>query len=141
MLNELLHNIITQSIPKRNSILFVDDEIICHDVVNLVLGYTTNYKVVNTYNAAEAIILAEKFNKTLGLIFIDILLSDMNGYQLYKILKANENIAHIPIVFQSGITVQIREIRELIENQQADIIHKPYKNDELINIVGKYMPK
>ena len=139
MFDELLSSIDIELIAKPNSILFVDDEVICHDVVNLVLRYTTDYNIINAYSASEALNLAKKFNKTLGLIFIDILLSDMNGCQLYKIFRENAGFAHIPIIFQSGITGQMFEINKLIENKKVDIIQKPYKNDELINIVNKYM--
>jgi len=141
MLDELIQTIIATQIPERNSILFIDDEAICHDIVNLVLRYSTNYNVINAYSGKEALALAQQFNKKLGLIFIDILLSDMNGYQIYKLIRENEVLANIPIVFQSGVINQISEINQLIIGKEVDIIHKPYKNDELINIVNKYMRK
>jgi CheY-like chemotaxis protein len=139
MFEVLLSSIKGELATKPDSILFVDDEVICHDVVNLVLCYTTNYNIINAYSGSEALSLAKKFNKTLGLIFIDILLSDMNGYQLYNIFRQNPEFIDIPIIFQSGMNGNVIEINKLVNDKKVDIIQKPYKNDELINIVNKYM--
>ena len=94
---------------EKNAILFVDDEKICHTLVNLVIPNFTKYKVINAHNAEEAISLGKKYANSICLVLSDIMLPDISGYGIYKIFRKDKKLANIPFVFQSGIPCQGKE--------------------------------
>jgi nitrogen-specific signal transduction histidine kinase len=128
-----------QKIPK-NTILVIDNEIICHDIINLILPKDRNYKIINAYSGKEALDLAKKFSKELRLIILDMLIPDMPGYEIYKITKNDKNFAHVPVLFQTALSPGLIEVmRQSIQvgTEPINIIYKPYKKEELINTIDK----
>lgn len=65
------------------------------------------------------------------LILIDIIMADMNGYEVCQSLKRNSNTASIPIVFLSALDETIDRIRAF-EVGGADYISKPYHPEEVL---------
>jgi CheY-like chemotaxis protein len=125
---------------ERDIILFVDDEKICHTLIDLIIPNFTKYKIVNAYNGEEAITLAKRYENNICLILSDIMLPDINGYQIYSLLKKDPKLKNIPFVFQSGLASQEDELRDNIK-EKVDIIYKPYKQSDIINIITKLLEK
>lgn len=119
---------------KQKVILFIDDEKICHTLVELIIPNFTEYKLVGAFNGREAIMLAKRYVKELILILSDIMLPDVNGYEVYNTLREDSRFANIPFVFQSGIEAQEQELRKNIP-EEVRTIYKPYKQEELLKII------
>jgi len=56
---------------------------------------------------------------------------EMNGFEVCRILKQNENYKDIPVIFLSG-NDQTEDIQEAYECGGIDYILKPFLNIELI---------
>lgn len=125
---------------QRNLILFVDDEKICHTLIDLIIPNFTKYKVVNAYNGQEAILLAKRHANNICLVLSDIMLPDINGYKIYNILKQDSKFHNIPFVFQSGLLAQEEKLREKV-NGPLEVIYKPYKQEDLLQIISKVLGK
>ena len=128
---------------KLDVILFVDDEKICHTFTRLSILDATEYKVVSAYDGQHAIAMAEEYSSNLCLILSDMVLPDMNGYNIYQILKNDVRFCDIPFLFQSGL--EFREM-ELIrystdKNIPSDInsIRKPYSKSQLVQAIHDTM--
>ena len=119
---------------KQKVILFIDDEKICHTLVELIVPNFTEYKLVGAFSGKEAIILAKRYVKELSLILSDIMLPDINGYEVYNTLRADSRFTNAPFVFQSGIEAQEQELRKNI-TEEVRTIYKPYKQEELLKII------
>lgn len=119
---------------KQKVILFIDDEKICHTLVELIVPNFTEYKLVGVFSGKEAIMLAKRYVKELSLILSDIMLPDINGYEVYNTLRADSRFANVPFVFQSGIEAQEQELRKNI-TEEVRTIYKPYKQEELLKII------
>lgn len=119
---------------KQKVILFIDDEKICHTLVELIVPNFTEYKLVGAFSGKEAIMLAKRYVKELRLILCDIMLPDINGYEVYNTLRADSRFANVPFVFQSGIEDQEQELRKNI-SEEVRTIYKPYKQEELLKII------
>ena len=123
---------------EKDSILFIDDEKICHTLVDLIIPNFTKYKVINAYNGQEAILLAKRYANNICLVLADIMLPDTNGYEIYNIFKNDEKLQEVPFIFQSGLTPQEIELKKpIIEDLQ--IIYKPYKQADLLEIIAKVL--
>lgn len=119
---------------KQKVILFIDDEKICHTLVELIVPNFTEYKLVGAFSGKEAIMLAKRYVKELSLILSDIMLPDINGYEVYNTLRADSRFTNVPFVFQSGIEAQEQELRKNIA-EEVRTIYKPYKQEELLKII------
>ncbi len=117
------------------NILLVDDEVTCHESANLIFMHEQKFKIISAYTGKEAINLAKIFFNKIDLILLDIVLPDISGYEVYKQIRADKNSAYIPIVFQSGLTNNYEELTALLDEPRTYLIHKPYRNEELIEII------
>ena len=70
------------------------------------------------------------------LIFMDNWLPDMSGIEATRLLKANDDLKNIPVIYFSANS----NISELAaEAGAADFIAKPFDIDQFENIVQKYV--
>ncbi len=82
--------------------------------------------------AADADTALDKANRYhTDLILLDVIMPDINGYELCKILKQNKETASIPVIFVTGKTDD-NNIQQGINAGGVDFIHKPFSADELL---------
>ncbi|MFC0877211.1 two-component regulator propeller domain-containing protein [Saccharicrinis sp. FJH2] len=86
------------------------------------------FKVVNCYNGLEALELLDKYD--VDLIISDIMMPQMDGFELLEKLNSNINTSHIPIVFLTAKTNQEDELSGL-KMGAVDYIHKPFNMESL----------
>jgi CheY-like chemotaxis protein len=84
---------------KKNSLLVVDDENVNLKVLNHILG--EEYTIYTAKNGINAIEKAKEYKP--DLILLDIVMPEMDGYQALSIIKADEEIKKIPIIFITGL--------------------------------------
>ena len=108
-----------QSISQAR-ILIVDDEPANLKVMREVLA--SNYRLSFAKSGAVALQLIE--NDPPKLILLDVMMPDMNGFEVCKILKANPKTAHIPVIFVTALT-QEQDESEGFSLGAVDYITKP----------------
>lgn len=123
------------AVKKRDIILFIDDEKICHTLVELIIPNFTDFRLVGAFNGKQAIDLATRYSSELCLIISDILLPDINGYEIFNILRKEDKFAQVPFIFQSGLSSQEKTLRKNI-NEDVKIIYKPYKQPDLLQSIN-----
>ncbi len=72
------------------------------------------------------------------LILLDIMMPGMNGYEVCKVLKSNENTNNIPVIFLSGKDATT-DIEEAYESGGVDYVIKPFISIELITKANTYV--
>lgn len=89
----------------------------------------SGYKVRCVKSGKEAL---ESINDILpDLILLDVKMPELDGYEVFTILKKNEKTANIPVLFLSGLNESGNKIRAF-EVGGVDFITKPFKNKEII---------
>ena len=102
-------------------ILIVDDEETLCDALAFNLE-AEGYEVETAYSAEEALTLVlAKFD----LVLLDIMMGEISGTQLARIMKANQATAHIPIIFCTAKDTEEDMIKGL-DLGADDYITKPY---------------
>ncbi|MFX1297197.1 MAG: PleD family two-component system response regulator [Promethearchaeota archaeon] len=116
-------------------ILIVDDN---NDILlNLQVTLEFNdYKVISAENGKQAIKVLRKLNQLPALIISDIMMPEMNGYELFSAVSENPIWNHIPFLFLSAYSPEKKEI-VINEINEADIIIKPFKDEELLRNISK----
>jgi two-component system aerobic respiration control protein ArcA len=123
-----------RNLKKRDepkTILVVDDdETMRHALKRIFEG--EGYRVLV---AADGTQLSQVLDEgPLELIVLDIGLPWINGFELCKLLKENEELKKIPLVFISAKTSEL-DVRRGFEVGADDYIKKPFNLDEVKNTV------
>lgn len=105
----------------RRTILVVDDTPANLAVLNAILK--EHYKLRIANNGEQALLLAERFPLP-DLILLDVMMPDIDGFEVCRRLKNNPMTAEIPVVFLTAKTQEIDEINGFGVGG-ADYIHKP----------------
>lgn len=109
-------------------ILIVDDE---KDIVKL-LDYNLKkegYQTISAYNGNEA--LEKTYSQKPDLIILDLMLPDLDGFEVCKILKTQQQTSFIPIIILTAKSQEIDKILGL-ELGADDYITKPFSVREVI---------
>ncbi len=111
--------------PKR--ILVVDDEETICDVLKINLEIA-GYEVEVAYSAEEALKMPlEKYS----LLLLDVMMGDMNGFELATKIKKNPITSHTPIIICSAKTNE-SDLVEGFTRGVDDYIKKPFSMKELV---------
>lgn len=71
------------------------------------------------------------------LILLDVMMPELNGFEVCEILKKDQNFKNIPVVFLSGKDSN-EDIEKAYEIGGVDYILKPFLNIELITKASTY---
>ncbi|MBJ7552608.1 HD-GYP domain-containing protein [Marinomonas ostreistagni] len=108
--------------PKTQSTILVIDDIAENiDVISNILNDEYEIKAANQGILAFKIL--ERFN--VDLILLDIMMPDMDGYEVCQRIKDNPKLCHIPIIFLTAMNSQEDEQRGF-DLGAADFIAKPF---------------
>jgi CheY-like chemotaxis protein len=107
--------------PEKNSLLIVDDEKINILTFKHILG--DEYIIYTAKNGHEAIETAKKHLP--DVILLDILMPDMNGYEVLELMKGIKEISEIPVIFVTGLT-NVEDEEKGLNLGAADYITKPF---------------
>jgi PAS domain S-box-containing protein len=107
---------------KKRTILLVDDEKANLVVLNRILA--DDYLIQTAKTGEQALRLIAK-NKP-DLVLLDIIMPDMDGFEVLGKLTESENTADIPVIFITGLTNPDDEERGFALGA-ADYITKPFK--------------
>lgn len=108
-------------------ILVVEDDPEMQSFISSQLGEA--YAVMNASNGKEALkILSEN---TISLVVSDVMMPEMNGFELCRTLKTNIEYSHIPIILLTA-KATIQSKIEGIELGADDYIEKPFSTEYLL---------
>ncbi len=113
---------------KKFTILVVDDEAVNVHVVSSALK--GEYTVLTALKGYEAITLIKQ--QCPDLILLDVMMPEIDGFELCKIIRADESFADIPIIFLTALTTFEGELQGLGFGG-IDYLHKPV-NLELLKL-------
>ncbi len=105
----------------RQTILIVDDTPENIDLLSTILHDT--YKVRAALNGTQALKVLEK-KIAIDMILLDVMMPDMDGYEVCRIIKSNPLWKQIPIIFITALSAQEDEQKGL-DLGAVDYITKP----------------
>jgi diguanylate cyclase (GGDEF)-like protein/PAS domain S-box-containing protein len=111
----------------RETILVVDDEPLNIRTLSSLLKERFSIKISKSGSEALRILESEKVD----LILLDIMMPEMDGFEVAKRVKSSPNTHHIPIIF---ITAK-RDHQTVIDGLKlgaVDFISKPFSREELL---------
>lgn len=120
---------------KKPLILIVDDRLDNLQVLNDTLK-AANYSLAVANNGAIAIEFLKK--RKPDLILLDIEMPDMDGYEVCKSIKSDQETTSIPIIFLT-VKTEVDSIVKGLEYGAVDYITKPFNTKELLARVSTHI--
>ena len=115
--------------PRDIRILAVDDDMINLKLLKSMLKKVSNVvEVVEAGNGSDAIGILKSRND-IDLILLDIIMPVMNGIEMLKVVRADENLKQLPIIV---LTTDETKKGEALEFGANGFLMKPIRQDELI---------
>ena len=108
---------------EKTCILIVDDASENIDILRSILG--DEYRIKVALNGKKALDLAKKDPKP-DLILLDVMMPEMDGYEVCEILKDSHETRDISIIFQTSKNAPIDE-QKAFELGASDYITKPFE--------------
>lgn len=114
--------------PNNQRILIVDDTIKNLQVLGTILEQE-GYQINVAQNGTQALDIAKKVHP--DLILLDVMMPDIDGFEVCKQLKADESVTHIPVIFLTART-EMEDLVRGFEIGAVDYVTKPFNATELL---------
>jgi len=116
-------------VPQK--VLVIEDELLIRKTTCLFLN-KEKIATVTAGTGAEGISMA--ISEKPDLILLDLMLPDIDGWEVLRKLKADERTRDVPVVFFSAADREVSEIE--IRNRGAiGMLHKPFYPHQLFEII------
>jgi CheY-like chemotaxis protein len=107
-------------------IVFCDDSTLIQKMIQMALR-STEHEVYIASDGAEGLALIERERP--ALVFTDVSMPELDGFQLAEALKARPALAHIPVVFVTA--AEEAQVEQARARGAADFLIKPFNAVEL----------
>ena len=117
-------------------VVCIEDEPEMIDLVRLILS-RRGYQVVGANGGREGLdaIAREKPD----LVLLDLMMPDMDGWEVYQQMKASEEMRSIPVIVVTAKAQSIDKVLGLHIAKVEDYITKPFGPQELLESVEKIL--
>lgn len=119
--------------PDKQSILIVDD---VKENIDVLVELLKGYDLVTALDGETALDIVQE--EEIDLILLDIMMPNMDGFEVCSRLKENTQTSHIPIIFLSAKDKQ-QNIQLGFKVGAVDYITKPFHPDELLSRVNTHL--
>lgn len=140
----LLHGLDADMVPEKTQDTVVDEAaseklptvLIVEDNLQM-QTYEKNhlgkyYRVLTADNGKQALQLLDK--NEVNVIVSDVMMDEMDGFQLCKQVKENVDFSHIPVILLTALTLDSAKIQGM-ESGADSYIEKPFSMDYLLSVI------
>jgi signal transduction histidine kinase/ActR/RegA family two-component response regulator len=113
----------------QTKVLVIDDDPLVHDLIRRTLK--EGYWVRSAYRGEEGLRLAKE--QIPDVITLDIMMPEMDGWQVINSLKQQEELSEVPVIVLSVVDDRHRGL----ELGAIDVLTKPINKDSLLTALGK----
>ncbi len=115
---------------------YIEDEPEMIDLVRLILA-RRGYKVLGAGGGQEGLDLVRK--ELPDLVLLDLMMPDMDGWDVYHQIKSDEATRNIPVIVITAKAQDIDKILGLRVAKVEDYIAKPFRPQELIERIEQVL--
>ncbi|WP_448547111.1 GGDEF domain-containing response regulator [Thalassotalea fusca] len=112
-----------RAVDKTFTILCIDDESVNLKILASI--FSEHYKIVVCKNAKQG--MSKALEIVPDLILLDVLMPEENGFELIQKIKQQPSIAHIPVIFITGLQ-SVEDEEKGLTLGACDYIQKPFNH-------------
>jgi len=117
-------------------VVCIEDEPEMIDLVRLILG-RKGFEVIGANGGVEGLEAVRREKP--DLVLLDLMMPDMDGWEVYQQIKADETLRHIPVVVVTAKAQSIDKVLGLHIAKVDDYITKPFGPQELLESIAKIL--
>lgn len=121
---------------QRKRIVCIEDEPEMIDLVRLILG-RRGFELIGAVGGREGLETVRQVKP--DLVLLDLMMPDMDGWEIYQHMKADEELRHIPVIIVTAKAQSIDKVLGLHIAKVDDYITKPFGPQELIDSVNRVL--
>lgn len=123
-------------VQENPTVVCIDDEPEMVGLIRLVLG-RRNFEFVGATSGREGLQLVRKFRPQL--VLLDLMMPDMDGWEIYRQMKIDERLKEIPVIIISAKPENIDKVLGFHIVNGDDYITKPFGPNELLTSISKVL--
>jgi DNA-binding response OmpR family regulator len=120
----------------RKRLVYIEDEQEMIDLVRLILT-RKGFDVIGANGGREGLDTVRKEKP--DLVLLDLMMPDLDGWEVYQQMKADESTRSIPVIVVTAKAQSIDKVLGLHIAKVEDYISKPFSPQELIESVEKVL--
>jgi DNA-binding response OmpR family regulator len=117
-------------------IVYIEDEQEMIDLVRLILN-RKGFEVIGANGGREGLDLVRQ--ESPDLVLLDLMMPDMDGWDVFQQMKADENTRDIPVIVVTAKAQNIDRVLGLHIAKVNDYISKPFSPQELIESIEQVL--
>jgi len=121
---------------KKKSVVCIEDEPEMIDLVKLILG-RRGFDLVGAVGGREGIETVRRLKP--DLVLLDLMMPDMDGWEVYQQMKADDELKGIPVIVVTAKAQSIDKVLGLHIAKVDDYVTKPFGPQELLQSVNKVL--
>ncbi|RLC64114.1 MAG: two-component system response regulator [Chloroflexi bacterium] len=121
---------------KKKVVVCIEDEPEMIDLVRLILG-RKGFDLVGAVGGREGLETVRRLKP--DLVLLDLMMPDMDGWELYQQMKADDALKNIPVIVVTAKAQSIDKVLGLHIAKVDDYVTKPFGPQELLQSVNKVL--
>jgi DNA-binding response OmpR family regulator len=121
---------------EKKRILVIEDEAEMIDLTRIVLE-REGYKVLGADGGARGLEMIKQEKP--DLILLDLMMPDIGGWEVYRQVKADQELAQIPVIVVTAKAQSIDKVLGLQVAKVDDYITKPFGPKELLESIDRVL--
>jgi two-component system response regulator VicR len=120
----------------KKTVVCIEDEPEMIDLVKLILG-RKGFELIGAVGGREGLETVRKLKP--DLVLLDLMMPDMDGWEVYQQMKADEELKAIPVIVVTAKAQSIDKVLGLHIAKVDDYVTKPFGPQELLQSVNKVL--
>lgn len=121
---------------KAKKVVCIEDELEMIELIKLILG-RKNIEVFGALGGREGLQKIAEVKP--DLVLLDLMMPEMDGWEVYQKMKSSESMRHIPVIVVTAKAQSIDRVLGLHIAGVNDYITKPFGPSELLSSVERIM--
>jgi two-component system response regulator VicR len=123
---------------ERKTVVCIEDEPEMIDLVKLILG-RKGFELTGAMGGREGLEAVRRVKP--DLVLLDLMMPDMDGWEVYQQMKADEELMNIPVIVVTAKAQSIDKVLGLHIAKVDDYVTKPFGPQELLQSVERVLSK
>ena len=123
-------------VETTRQVIYIEDEQEMIDLVRLILS-RKGFEVIGATGGRDGLDLVRQ--KMPDLVLLDLMMPDMDGWDVYQQMKSDESTKEIPVIVVTAKAQSIDKVLGLHIAKVDDYISKPFSPQELVESVEKVL--
>ncbi len=122
----------------HKTIVYIEDDLEMIELVKLILD-KRGYELIGVIGGRKGIDTI--IDKKPDLILLDLMMPDVDGWEVYQQIKSNDSLKSIPVIIITAKAQPIDRVLGLEIAKVDEYLTKPFKPQELINSIEHHLPQ